>query len=150
VTRLQRIRAVWRRVGAALFVLMPIAMYLTFRPWGVPADVLQAHGGVDVGVEDEAIVFSPERPSVSALLLLPGCPVDPVAYAPLARRIAEQGHRAVIVRIPYRCAPTVAHEAALDRRIRQITPGCLPATRAAGRTPRGSRPARPRTSPRTC
>jgi hypothetical protein len=120
VTLLQRIRYIWVRVGVALLVLMPLAAYVTFRPWGVAADVLQTHGGVTVTDRDEAIVFTPAAARSSGLLLLPGCPVDPVAYAPLARQIAEQGHLAMIVKIPYRCASLPSLEAQLDRRVHAL------------------------------
>ena len=120
MTLFQRIRYIWVRGGLALLVLMPLAAYVTFRPWGVPADVLQTHGGVTVADRDEAIVFMPAAPRSSGLLLLPGCPVDPVAYAPLARRIAEQGYLAMIVKIPYRCASSSDLAAQLDRRVRAL------------------------------
>jgi pimeloyl-ACP methyl ester carboxylesterase len=107
---------------------MPLAAYVTFRPWGVAPDVLQTHGGVAVTIRDDAIVFTPAAPRSSGLLLLPGCPVDPVAYAPLGRRIAEQGHLAMIVKIPYRCASLPNLEAQLDRRIHALA-GSSPTTR---------------------
>jgi pimeloyl-ACP methyl ester carboxylesterase len=120
VTLFQRIHYIWVRGGLALLVLMPLAAYVTFRPWGVAADVLQTHGGVTVTDRDEAIVFVPAAPRSSGLLLLPGCPVDPVAYTPLGRRIAEQGHLAMIVKIPYRCASSSNLAAQLDRRVRAL------------------------------
>jgi pimeloyl-ACP methyl ester carboxylesterase len=120
MTLLQRIHYIWVRVGLALLVLMPIAAYVTFRPWGVAADVLETHAGVAATTRDDAIVFAPAAPRSSGLMLLPGCPVDPVAYAPLARRIAEQGHLALIVKIPYRCASLPSLEAQLDRRVHAL------------------------------
>lgn len=128
MTFLQRIHYIWVRVGLALLVLMPLAAYLAFRPWGVAADVLQTHGSVAVTTSDEAIVFAPAEPRSSGLLLLPGCPVDPVAYAPLARRIAEEGHAAMIVKIPYRCASSPNLEAQLERRVHALA-ATSPATR---------------------
>jgi hypothetical protein len=62
MTLLQRIHYIWVRVGLALLVLMPIAAYVTFRPWGVAADVLKTHGGVAVTISDDAIVFAPAAP----------------------------------------------------------------------------------------
>lgn len=48
---------IWVRVGLALLVLMPIAAYVTFRPWGLAADVLQTHGGIVVATRDDAAQF---------------------------------------------------------------------------------------------
>ena len=107
-----------------LLVLMPFAAYVTFRPWGVAADVLPTHGSVAVTVSDEAILFAPDAPRSSGLLL----PGGSGRYAPLVRRIAEQGHRAMIVKVPYRCASLPNLEAQLDRRVLALA-AASPATR---------------------
>jgi predicted alpha/beta-hydrolase family hydrolase len=117
MTILQRVRYIWARVGAALLVLMPIAMWLAFRPWGLPADVLATDDGITVIDGDAGIVFQPARAAKAGVVLLPGCPVDPRAYAPLARDLAEQGYPSLIVRIPWRCASFGGLEADLDRRV---------------------------------
>lgn len=117
MTLLQRIRYIYVRVGATLLVLMPIVMWLAFRPWGLPEGVLVSSGRVAVANRDDAIVFTPQPASAAGLLLLPGCPVDPEAYAPLARRIADAGAPAIIVRVPHRCAAFGDLPAQLDARI---------------------------------
>jgi pimeloyl-ACP methyl ester carboxylesterase len=117
---LQRIRYIWHRVGVALLILMPLAAYLTFRPWGVPPEVLASRDGVTVTDDSDAIAFMPRQARANALMLLPGCPVDPVAYAPLARRVADNGVLAVIVRVPFRCAPGTM-ESQLDARVYRLT-----------------------------
>jgi pimeloyl-ACP methyl ester carboxylesterase len=120
MTLLQRIHYVWVRAGLALLVLMPLAMYVMFRPWNVDAAVWQNSDGVRVSIEDAGLVLEPMVDRGPGLLVLPGCPVDPRAYAPLARRIADAGHLAVVLRIPYRCAPTPALERALDDRLASL------------------------------
>jgi pimeloyl-ACP methyl ester carboxylesterase len=117
VTLFQRIHYIWVRTGAALLILTPLIMYLAFRPWGVDARLMATSGDVTVIADDTAIAFEPVRPRLRGLLLLPGCPVDPVAYVPLARRVADRGHRTAIVRIPFRCAPSRDLERMLDGRI---------------------------------
>ena len=117
MTWLQRIRYVYARVGATLLVVMPIAMWAAFRPWGLPQGVLDSSGRVTVANRDDAIVFAPPPSNTAGLLLLPGCPVDPEAYAPLARRIADAGAAAIIVRVPHRCAAFGDLPTQLDARI---------------------------------
>jgi pimeloyl-ACP methyl ester carboxylesterase len=107
---------------------MPIAAYVAARPWGVPEQALQPDGRVAVAIGDDAIAFTPAEPRTSGLLLVPGCPVDPIAYAPLARRIAEQGHVTMIVKVPYRCAAFPSLEARLERRVDALA-GMHPAIR---------------------
>jgi pimeloyl-ACP methyl ester carboxylesterase len=43
--------------------------------------------------------------------------IDPDAYAPLLRAVAESGHTAVLVRMPWRSAPTAATRKTLWKRI---------------------------------
>lgn len=117
MTLLQRIHYIWVRAGATLLVAMPFVMWATFRPWGVDGAVMTASATVAVSDEDDAIVFGPSQAKTTALMLLPGCPVDPLAYAPLARSLADSGHLTAIVRLPYRCAPLPGHERTLDQRI---------------------------------
>jgi hypothetical protein len=71
---------------------MPLMMYISFMPWNVDESVLRSDAGMTVTDADDAIIFAPvtAQPD-SALLLLPGCPVDPRAYAPPARRVASKG-----------------------------------------------------------
>lgn len=51
----------------------------------------------------------PDDPRQTGLIFFPGGLVEPEAYAPMARRLAERGHHVVIVRLPYRLAPTHAY-----------------------------------------
>ena len=117
MTLFQKIRYVYARVGLTLLVLMPLAMWLTFRPWGLPAGTLVSDDTVAVADRDDAIVFRPSQAAGAGVMLLPGCPVDPHAYAPLARRLAAAGHPALVVRVQYRCASFGDLEAQLDRRV---------------------------------
>jgi hypothetical protein len=54
-----------------------------------------------VTVETEPwITFAPAEPSQTGLILYPGARVDPAAYAPAARAIAEEGYLTVVVPMP--------------------------------------------------
>jgi pimeloyl-ACP methyl ester carboxylesterase len=120
MTLLQKIRYVYARVGLTLLVLMPVAMWLMFRPWNVPTGTLESDAAVVVVDRDDAVLFRPAQGTGAGVMLLPGCPVDPHAYAPLARRLAAAGHPALVVRVPYRCASFGDLEAQLDRRVRDL------------------------------
>jgi pimeloyl-ACP methyl ester carboxylesterase len=74
---------------------------LSFSERGVADDVLETDAGVSVFESERSITFIPRRQEQrSALLFVPGGMVDPHAYAPLLRRVAESGHAAVLVRLP--------------------------------------------------
>lgn len=120
MTTLQRIRYIWLRFGLTMLVVMPLAMFLTFRPWHVDSLIFVSDSVTTVDETDDAIAFVPAAPTGAGLLLIPGCPVDPRAYAPLARAIADTGHIAAIVQVPLRCAPGAAQEAELDARVARL------------------------------
>jgi len=57
-----------------------------------------------VVIKPDFIAFTPVGKYDSVLIFYPGAFVDPVAYAPLCSRLAEQGTKAVIVKMPLRSA----------------------------------------------
>jgi hypothetical protein len=138
MTLLRRIRDIWVRVGVTLLVAMPVAMFLTFRPWGVGSAILSSSAAVAVTDDETAIAFVPATRRGRGLLLLPGCPVDPRAYAPLARNLAEEGFLAAIVKIPYRCATLPGGVAELDERLDALRARWLGSSLVLGGHSRGA------------
>ena len=53
---------------------------------------------------DSSIVFTPRTAIRKVLVFFPGALVEPEAYAPLLRKVAETGYKAVIVKMPFRQA----------------------------------------------
>lgn len=90
------------------FILLLAAAVIGFVIWGstpqaatdTALQALVSDSAVTV-TTGEWITFSPAGPAPQAgLIVYPGGHVDPQAYAPLARRIAAQGYRVVIVPMP--------------------------------------------------
>lgn len=81
-----------------------VYMYVESRPTAQARLAIQTDATVRVTVRPEDMLFEPVavRRAAAALLFLPGSPVDPIAYAPLARAIAARGHSTAIVSLPYR------------------------------------------------
>ena len=107
-------RRIWRRVRVvwiALGLASPFVMWWGFNPKDLPPGVLVSGASVEIVRGTETINFRPrpDDPARPGLIFFPGGLVDPEAYAPMARRIAEQGHHVVIVRLPFRLAPTHAY-----------------------------------------
>lgn len=93
-------------LGLAAFWLVAIAfMFLNMQARGVDDSVMESNASVEVVSDDGMIHFRP-RPdaAASALAFYPGALADPIAYAPLARAIAERGYEVVIVELPLRMA----------------------------------------------
>jgi len=108
------IRRIWVTCGL---------LFIAFLLWntearGVNAAVFQSTPSVRVVDTGELIQFLPTQETGSVgLIFLPGGGIDPDAYAPLLRSVADSGHAAVIVKVPWRSAPTDGTQATLWRRI---------------------------------
>lgn len=80
-------------------------MLYSLQARGFPPTVLESDNGVRVDASERALSFSPVPDTSSVgLIFYPGALVDPEAYAPLARNVAERGYRAVVVKVPFRMA----------------------------------------------
>ncbi len=103
----RRIRVVWVTAGVA---------FLGWLVWstqahGVPDAALKSSRMVRVLELDDATLFRPAAPKVGPLVvLLPGGAVDPTAYVPVARAVAEAGWMVALVRLPWRMAFTDASQ----------------------------------------
>jgi len=96
-------------LGIVLLLILVTAGFLVWAntplgPMPEALDALQSDSQVQV-TENSWIVFQPVgmQPD-SGLILYPGGRVDPRAYAPIARAIAEQGYLVVIVPMPLNLA----------------------------------------------
>ena len=127
MTWLQRLHYVWVRAGLVVLVVSPLAMFLLFRAQGLPVDTFTTTADIRVTETSEYIEFEPRGRDTQfgQVMLLPGCPADPRAYAPLARGVAARGVRSVIVTVPYRCAPWPQHQAELRRRVLSLMEKCV-------------------------
>jgi pimeloyl-ACP methyl ester carboxylesterase len=108
------IRRIWLTAG------------LTFTAWlvwnaqahGVNPALLQSSEAVSVRDSGAVLQFSPRSTASSAgLIFLPGGSIDPRAYAPLLRAVAEAGYPAALVRLPWRAAPTASSQRVVWERI---------------------------------
>ena len=99
----RRIRVVW---------LTFAVVFLGWLAWstqahGVPDAARKSSRMVSVQELDDATLFRPAAPRVGPLVvLLPGGAVDPTAYVPVARAMAEAGWVVALVRLPWRMAFT--------------------------------------------
>ena len=111
MTRARRIWRIVRIVWITLGLASPFVMWYGFNAAGLPAGTLVSDARVEIVRATDTINFRPrpDDPARTGLIFFPGGLVEPEAYAPMARRLAEQGHHVVIVRLPYRLAPTHAY-----------------------------------------
>lgn len=87
------------------------------QPHGVPAKTFESDTRVTVTRDDERWTLVPTGERAGAgLVFLPGAMVDPRAYGPLARAVAEAGFPVALVELPWRMAPTAAGEETVAER----------------------------------
>ena len=100
--RWQTVRKVWAVTGTTVFVLFTLWGVIAYQSWGVGPELLASDARLRVAETETAIQFIPKRGAATGLVFFSGALVDPEAYVPLARRIAERGYLVAIVKIPYR------------------------------------------------
>ena len=104
-TAWQRIRRVWIRAGVLFTIVFITWTLLAIRPRSEARAALQSTDRVSVAATDTHIAFVPvDRQPATGLLFFAGALVDPVAYAPLMRSVAEAGYPAMLVKLPRRGA----------------------------------------------
>lgn len=109
-TFLRALGVVWILAGLSLTTWM----WLGFQSTGVPASALRDSSTLRLMQEIEALGFQPVRSIGSrGLIFLPGGFVDPVAYVPLVRSVAESGYPARLLYLPMRCGCTESQVSAL-------------------------------------
>jgi pimeloyl-ACP methyl ester carboxylesterase len=105
VRRLWRIvRAIWITAGLTFTAVFVTWSLLAYRSSEDARAALQSGGGITIAHREGHWTFDPPEPSSTGLLFFAGALVDPVAYAPLARRIAEAGFPVLLVELPRRGA----------------------------------------------
>lgn len=111
------IRRIW--LGAGL-------SFIAWLVWnsqahGVSPALLQSNDAVEVSDSGGVLRFWPRRgAAASGLIFLPGGGVDPDAYVPLVRAVADAGYPVALVRLPWRVAPTASSQARVWDRIQGV------------------------------
>lgn len=58
----------------------------------------------DIISQGKLTIFSPDKPSDTALIFYPGAKVEYIAYAPILEKLTEQGITCVLVKMPFNMA----------------------------------------------
>src|SRR5688500_12218729 len=111
----RRFRIVWATAGLAFTAWVIWNM----QAHGVPAGVRTSSAMVSVSEREGATVFMPAGAASdhTALVFLPGGAVDPAAYLPFVRAVADNGWPAALVRLPWRVAFTDRGQIEIWRRV---------------------------------
>jgi pimeloyl-ACP methyl ester carboxylesterase len=119
-----RVRKWLRRIWVVAGIAFMAWLAWNAQAHGVDPAVLRSTDEVLVADAGPMLRFTPRSPSPGVgLIFLPGAGVDPVAYAPLLRAVAEAGFPVALVRLPWRLAPTTSSRAIVWERIAAIQAG---------------------------
>lgn len=109
----------WTWIGAGLAFTAWI--FLGFQAVEGPNLTDRRYARVRLAIDEHGMQFRMVLDARSSgLIFLPGGMVDPMAYAPLARRIAAAGHPVHLLNLPLRCAYTDSQVGQLFRNIQMI------------------------------
>ncbi len=114
---LKMLRLIWV-AGGLCFTLW---LVLSYQAQGVSPQVLNSDEAVEINETSTVLQFIPRaRQHGLAFLFLPGALVDPHAYAPMGRSVAEHGFEFIIVKPAFRMALSASQEASVYRQIHEI------------------------------
>ncbi len=110
------------RIGLVSFWLAFFSVvFLNMQARGLSKEVLDSDESVRVTVTGKLIEFTPVVDTMgTGLIFYPGALVEPKAYAPLARSVAEAGYPVTIIFIPLRLAPLKRHRDELQSRTQSV------------------------------
>lgn len=96
-------------------------MLNSFRARGFDKAILESDQVVAVERTKNFIHFQPVNdPQPTGLLFFPGGMVQPEAYAPMSRAIAEHGFNVFIVKLPFGSAPLASQEVSVMKQALEI------------------------------
>lgn len=140
-TWLARLRRAWMITGGTTGAVFVIWSVFAYRATPDAYAALESTSTVNVSAQDGYWRFEPQHGADAGLLFFPGALVDPVAYAPIARAVAERGHTVLLVQVPRRGAFGGAESAELvaryTRALREATTSGGPTRWVVGGHSRG-------------
>ena len=105
---LKIVRTLWITFG----ILFLLWVANSLRAQGFDKSILESDLEITIEETSRFIAFRPKlNPQSTGLIFFPGGLVQPEAYAPMSRTIAEQGYNVFIVKLPFGSAPFKSEEA---------------------------------------
>ncbi len=97
-------RKIFRTVWVVSGLCFMAWMVLSMSAQGIDQKIFENNADIAVNRTDDLISFTPTKPYDKIVIFFPGALVDPDAYAPLCRKIAEEGNQVLICKMPFRLA----------------------------------------------
>lgn len=91
---------IWITIGILFFLWL----FYSYQAHGVDKQLLQSSSIVNVDNTDDFYLFSPKKEFKKVFVFFPGAMVEPEAYVPLCREIAENDIKVYLIKMPWRLA----------------------------------------------
>lgn len=85
-------------------VIFTAWMFYSYQSKGVGKAVLESDSTVEIAENEGLYSFTPKTGYQKVFIFYPGALVDPKAYAPLCRKVADNGYKALLIKMPWRLA----------------------------------------------
>jgi hypothetical protein len=96
--------AIFRTIWLTLGIGFTVWMFYSYQSKGVDQSVFKSSSTVEVAENKDLYSFTPTHSYQNVFIFYPGALVDPEAYVPLCRKIADNGCKALLIKMPWRLA----------------------------------------------
>lgn len=98
----------WRKTFRIIWVTLGISftgwLFYSYQSKGVDKAVFKSDSTVEVVENENLYSFTPKITYQKIFIFYPGALVDPKAYAPLCRKISDNGYKVLLIKMPWRLA----------------------------------------------
>ncbi|MDR2282468.1 MAG: alpha/beta hydrolase [Sphingobacterium sp.] len=104
MSRKKTFRKMFLRVWIALGIFLILWIVYSYQAHGVDGQLLETSIQTEVNIEDDFYLFTPRDQFKDVMLFYPGAMVDPKAYVPLCRALADHDIQVYLFKMPWRMA----------------------------------------------
>ena len=94
------LKTIWITAGLVFIAWQ----FYSFQSKGVRNELLKSNNTIKVEQSSDFYLFTPVQPFKNVVIFYPGAMVDPKAYVPLCRKIADNGIQVYLIKMPWRLA----------------------------------------------
>ena len=95
------IRNILRLIWVAGGIVFTFWLLISMNAKGISKAIFESDKKVQISRTDDYISFTPTSPYERVVIFYPGALVDPDAYAPLCRKLADNGLQSMIIKMPW-------------------------------------------------
>jgi hypothetical protein len=99
-TKWKIFRLLWATAGISFLIWM----WSSMQAKDVGKTILNSNSNIEIRETKDFISFSPISTFSKVFIFYPGALVDPMAYSPLCRSVADSGYRVFLIKMPWRLA----------------------------------------------